>query len=80
MDGLLNKIQQGHVCHFMILNCMGILATANISGSFSYIKPTLEIILPTLSMIKLDHVKQAHAFGKCIILLLLLFGPLCTAT
>lgn len=66
MDNLTKQLQKVNTTHFMILNCMGTLATANIAGIKPYIKPTLETILPTLSMIKLDHVKQAYAFGKCI--------------
>lgn len=63
MDYLLGKLQQGQVAHFMIIHCIGSLATANISGIIPYVRPTFEIILPTLSSIKADHVKQAYSFG-----------------
>lgn len=65
MDSLSAQLQQGQPTHFMVLNCMGTLATANINGIIGYIKPTLVTILPTLGSIKLDHIKQAYAFGKC---------------
>lgn len=48
----------------MILHCMGTLALANITGIMPFVKPTLITILPTLGTIKLDHIKQAYAFGK----------------
>ncbi|KAJ6639089.1 Maestro heat-like repeat-containing protein family member 1 [Pseudolycoriella hygida] len=63
LDQLFSHLQQGHVSHFMILHCMGAIASVNVTGITSSIKPTLENILPTLSMIKLDHVKQAFAFA-----------------
>lgn len=47
----------------MILHCMGAIASVNVLGVIGSIKSTLENILPTLSMIKLDHVKQAFAFA-----------------
>lgn len=42
---------------------MGAIASVNVLGVIGSIKSTLENILPTLSMIKLDHVKQAFAFA-----------------
>lgn len=47
----------------MILHCMGAIASVNVLGVIGSIKSTLENILPTLSMIKLDHHKQAFAFA-----------------
>lgn len=64
MQHLTTQLQQGQTTHFMILHTMGTLATANIPDIITFIKPTLIAILPTLGMIKLDHVKQAYAFGK----------------
>lgn len=64
MDALSAQLQPTQVAHFMIMNCMGTLATANINGIISLIKPTLETILPHLSIIKLDHVKLSYAFGE----------------
>lgn len=68
MQKLTNQCHQGQVAHFMILHGMGTLATANISGIITFIKPTLEMILPTLSMIRFDHVKQAYAYGMLCLL------------
>lgn len=64
MDGLSKQLIQGQVAHFMVLQCIGRLATANVSGIVQFIRPTLDTILPTLAAIKLDHVKQAYSFGK----------------
>lgn len=65
MDNLWTNLIPGQVAHFMILQCIGTLATANVTGIISFIKPIFSIILPTLGMIKQDHVKQSYAFGKC---------------
>lgn len=64
MDNLWTNLIPGQVAHFMILQCIGSLATANVTGIISFIKPIFSIILPTLGMIKQDHVKQSYAFGK----------------
>lgn len=64
MDALSAQLAPTQVAHFMIMHCMGTLATANINGIIPLIKPTLESILPHLILIKLDHIKQAYAFGK----------------
>lgn len=63
MEGLLKQLQPDHVGHFMILHCIGSLATANTCGMLQFIRPTLETILPTLSSIRFDHLKQAYSFG-----------------
>lgn len=64
MDGLLKQLPAGQVGHFMVLHCIGSLATANIKGMAPFIRQTLEIILPTLSSIRLDHQKLAYSFGE----------------
>lgn len=64
MEGLLKQLQAGQVGHFMVLHCIGSLATANTCGIIQFIRPTLETILPTLSSIRFDHQKQAYSFGK----------------
>lgn len=64
MEGLLKQMPAGQVGHFMILHCIGSLATANTCGFIQFIRPTLETILPTLSSIKMDHLKQAYSFGE----------------
>ncbi|XP_055389561.1 maestro heat-like repeat-containing protein family member 1 [Condylostylus longicornis] len=62
MGALISHTPDGSVPHFMILYCMGTLATANIQGSTPFFKIILASIIPNLGSVKLDHVKQAHAF------------------
>lgn len=64
MDGLLKQLTPGHVGHFMILHCIGSLATANSTGMMPFVKSILETILPTLSSVRSDYVKQAYSFGS----------------
>lgn len=64
MGHLQTQLQTGQTSHFMLLHTMGTLSTANITGIMPFIKPVLITILPTMGSIKLDHVKQAYAFGK----------------
>lgn len=63
MDSLTKHVEQHQMAHFMILYTMGSLATANIMDSIALIKPILGWILPTLSSIKQDHLRQAYAFA-----------------
>lgn len=63
MERLLKQLPAGHVGHFMILHCIGSLATANSTGMMPFVKQTLEIIIPTLNAIRFDYVKQAYSFG-----------------
>lgn len=49
--------------HYMVLNCMGMLATANINDIILYIKPCMSALLPTLSGVKTELSRQAHAFA-----------------
>uniref|UniRef100_A0A336MNJ8 CSON014643 protein n=1 Tax=Culicoides sonorensis TaxID=179676 RepID=A0A336MNJ8_CULSO len=48
--------------HYMILNTIGTLATKNIQGIILFIKPCIDALLPTLSTVRQDHAKQAHAY------------------
>lgn len=64
MEGLQKQLQTGQVGHFMVLHCIGSIATANIKGITPFIRETLETILPTLGSIRLDHHKLAYSFGK----------------
>lgn len=64
MDGLSKQLAQGQVAHFMVMHCIGSLATANIMGIMPFVRQTLETIIPNLGAIKFDHVKQAYSFGK----------------
>lgn len=63
MDGLSKQLNQGQIAHFMVMHCIGSLATANINGMMPFIATTLETILPTLGQIRFDHVKQAYSFA-----------------
>lgn len=71
MEALMAHTKEGAVAHFMIMQCMGAMATANVAGVVPFIKPILATILPNLGGIKHDHIKQAHAYGKSIRLVLL---------
>lgn len=62
MTYLQEKFQSNSPPHYMILNCIGTLSTKNIQGIISFVKPCIGALLPTLSTVKLDHHKQAHAF------------------
>ncbi|XP_053688196.1 maestro heat-like repeat-containing protein family member 1 [Sabethes cyaneus] len=63
MDALTKHVEQHQVAHFMILYSMGSLATANVMDSIPLIKPILGYILPTLSSIKQDYIRQSYAFA-----------------
>lgn len=63
MDALAKHVEQHQVAHFMVPYTMGSLATANVMDSISLIKPILGFILPTLSSIKQDHLRQSYAFA-----------------
>lgn len=66
MDGLLKQLPAGQMGHFMVLHCIGSLATANTCGILQFIRPALETILPTLSSISNDpYLKQSYSFGEC---------------
>lgn len=58
----LNQFNTNTAPHFMILNCMGTLATANTNDIIGFIKPYMSALLPTLSGVKTDVSRQAHAF------------------
>lgn len=64
MDGLSKQLAPGQVAHFMVMHCIGSLATANITGIMPVVRQTLEALIPNLGAIKSDHVKQAYSFGK----------------
>lgn len=64
MEGLLKELQPVQVGHFMILECIGNLATANIKGTAPFIRQTLETILSAINSVRLDHHKYAYSFGE----------------
>lgn len=64
MDSLIGHARESDLSHFMVMQCLGTLATANVAGSVPFIKTIFSSILPNLGGIKLDHVKQSYAYGK----------------
>lgn len=64
MEALMSHTKEGAVAHFMVMQCLGNIASANIPGVVPFVKPILSSTLPSLNSIKLDHIKQAHAYGN----------------
>ena len=64
VEALMAHAKEGAVTHFMIMQCLGNLATENVIGVVPFIKTILSSILPQMGGIKLDHIKQSYAFGK----------------
>lgn len=64
MEGLSKQLNSSQVAHFMVMHCIGSLATANIKGAIPFFRQILETIIPNLGGIKFDHVKQAYSFGE----------------
>ncbi|XP_036319611.1 maestro heat-like repeat-containing protein family member 1 isoform X2 [Rhagoletis pomonella] len=63
MEALMAHTKEGAVAHFMVMHCLGAMATANVPHVVPFIKPILATILPNLGGIKHDHIKQAHAYA-----------------
>ncbi|XP_017492787.1 PREDICTED: maestro heat-like repeat-containing protein family member 1, partial [Rhagoletis zephyria] len=63
MEALMAHTKEGAVAHFMVMHCLGAMATANVPDVVPFIKPILATILPNLGGIKHDHIKQAHAYA-----------------
>ncbi|XP_037882576.1 maestro heat-like repeat-containing protein family member 1 [Glossina fuscipes] len=63
MEALMNYTKEGTVAHFMIMQCYGNIASSNIVGVVPFIKPIMAFTIPNLTGIKLDHIKQAHAYA-----------------
>jgi len=51
------------VAHFMLMQCLGLLATENPAGVVPHIKAILSRCQPHLGGIRQDHIKQAHAYA-----------------
>ncbi|EDX02836.1 maestro heat-like repeat-containing protein family member 1 [Drosophila yakuba] len=51
------------VAHFMLMQCLGLLATENPAGVVPHIKAILSRSQPHLVGIRQDHIKQAHAYA-----------------
>uniref|UniRef100_A0A1A9WCB3 Uncharacterized protein n=1 Tax=Glossina brevipalpis TaxID=37001 RepID=A0A1A9WCB3_9MUSC len=63
MEALMSHTKEGTVAHFMIMQCYGNIASSNIVGVVPFIKPIMAFTIPNLTGIKLDHIKQAHAYA-----------------
>ena len=63
MESLLQKLSPGTIPHYSIPHTMGSLAMANAFGVIPYLRNVLEIMLPLLSTLKTDLLKQTFSFG-----------------
>uniref|UniRef100_A0A182KBM8 HEAT repeat protein n=1 Tax=Anopheles christyi TaxID=43041 RepID=A0A182KBM8_9DIPT len=63
MEIFVKHLEQNQLGNFMIMQSVGALATANTLDTVPYIKPILGLILPTLSMVKQDFLRQAYAYA-----------------
>uniref|UniRef100_A0A182QHL8 Uncharacterized protein n=1 Tax=Anopheles farauti TaxID=69004 RepID=A0A182QHL8_9DIPT len=63
MEIFVKHLEQNQLGNFMIMQSVGALATANTMDTVPYIKPVFGLILPTLSMIKQDFLRQAYAYA-----------------
>ena len=64
MEALMGHTKEGTVAHFMVMQCLGTLASTNMPGVVPFIKPIMSSTLPSMNSIKSDHIKQAHAYGR----------------
>jgi hypothetical protein len=62
MDTLLKHLGPHKIGHFMILETIGRLADVNMTEIIPYVKSTLAVISPMLSLIKNDYVKVSYAY------------------
>lgn len=63
VEALLKQLAPAQVGHFMVLHCIGSLATANSGGFAQFIRPALETILSALGSVRVDYIKQAYSFA-----------------
>uniref|UniRef100_A0A182W5M5 Uncharacterized protein n=1 Tax=Anopheles minimus TaxID=112268 RepID=A0A182W5M5_9DIPT len=63
MEIFVKHLEHNQLGNFMIVQSVGALATANTMDTVPYIKPILGLILPTLSMVKQDFLRQAYAYA-----------------
>lgn len=61
MEELTKLLQPHAVGHFMVLETMGQLARSNLNDSVEYIKPTLGMVIPMMSLVKKDFQKHSYA-------------------
>ncbi|XP_046676920.1 maestro heat-like repeat-containing protein family member 1 isoform X2 [Homalodisca vitripennis] len=63
MGGLVTKLEMNVVPHYTVLHTMANLASANVAGFVPFIKATLDMILPLLSSIRNDPIRQVFSFA-----------------
>lgn len=64
IGGLLKYLVQGQPVHFMLLHALGELSTANTKEIVKYLRNIFSIVIPTMEMVRNDHLKQAYSFGE----------------
>lgn len=62
MDTLLKHLGPHKIGHFMILETIGRLADVNMTEIIPYVKSTLAIISPMLSLIKHEYIKVSYSY------------------
>uniref|UniRef100_A0A1B6KA60 Maestro heat-like repeat-containing protein family member 1 n=1 Tax=Graphocephala atropunctata TaxID=36148 RepID=A0A1B6KA60_9HEMI len=63
MGGLVTKLEPNVVPHYTVLHTMANLASANVAGFVPFIKATLDMILPLLTSIRNDPIRQVFSFA-----------------
>ncbi|XP_041764135.1 maestro heat-like repeat-containing protein family member 1 [Anopheles merus] len=63
MEIFVKHLEQNQLGNFMIVQSVGALATANTLDTVPYIKPILALMLPTLSAVRQDFLRQAYAYA-----------------
>lgn len=64
LRSLINQLSPATVPHYTIPHTLGTLAAVNTHGVVPHIKEILSKMLPLLSLVKQDGLKQAFAYGK----------------
>lgn len=64
ITGLVNYLVQGQPVHFMLLHTLGELSTANTNDMVQYLRRIFSTVIPTMELVKTDHLKQAYSFGE----------------
>lgn len=64
LAGLMNYLVQGQPAHFMLLHTLGELSTANTQDIVQYLRKIFSILIPTMELVRTDHLKQAYSFGE----------------
>lgn len=64
ITGLMNYLAQGQPIHFMLLHALGELSSANTTDIVQYLRRIFSTIIPTMELVKIDHLKQAYSFGE----------------